>query len=258
MTPQKAKTILLCGSDAASNAMFHGLLERFPDLVAIQESAPSRRAMLRGRLKRLGWVAVSDQILFLAYASALGRRLFGKRIQDAWRESGLNTSPVPADRRICVPSINDPSVPALIRSLSPRAVSVHGTRIIKKAVLDAVEAPFINYHAGITPRYRGVHGAYWARAEGQTAECGVTVHLVDEGVDTGAIIAQSRFLPGRRDNFFTLPIRQLVLGVPLMAQALQDALSERLKSASAEGESHQRYHPGLTGYVWRGLTRRAW
>src|SRR5438093_9923670 len=45
-------------------------------------------------------------------------------------------------------------------------VVVNGTRIISEAVLTASDAVFINMHAGITPKYRGVHGGYWALYNG--------------------------------------------------------------------------------------------
>ena len=52
-------------------------------------------------------------------------------------------------------------------------------------LLEAVPAVFLNTLAGITPSYRGVHGAYWALVQRQPDACGVTVHLVDAGIDTG-------------------------------------------------------------------------
>ena len=40
-------------------------------------------------------------------------------------------------------------------------------------------------HAGITPQYRGVHGGYWAVVNNDPEHCGVTIHFVDKGIDTG-------------------------------------------------------------------------
>ncbi len=71
-------------------------------------------------------------------------------------------------------------------------VLVVGTRIISRKVLVAVAAPFINYHDGITPKYRGIHGGYWASAQSDLANFGVTVHLVDPGIDTGEVLYQAR------------------------------------------------------------------
>ena len=87
-------------------------------------------------------------------------------------------------------------------------------------VVDRVDAPFVNVHAGITPLYRGVHGGYWALASGDRGNCGVTVHLVDEGVDTGGILGQARVDPGPHDDFSTYPLLQLAAGLPLLLEVL--------------------------------------
>ncbi len=62
-------------------------------------------------------------------------------------------------------------------------------------------------HAGITLRYRGVHGGYWALAEQHPEWVGTTVHLVDPGIDTGGILAQSTFerVPRRHDRHVSRP-----------------------------------------------------
>ena len=89
----------------------------------------------------------------------------------------------------------------LLDSLRPDLVVVHGTRIISARVLASAGCPVVNMHAGITPRYRGVHGGYWALAEQHPDWVGTTVHLVDAGIDTGGILAQNTFeVSDRRHN----------------------------------------------------------
>src|SRR5690606_31292352 len=137
-------------------------------------------------------------------------------------------SPIPPHLISNGASINDPSTRAILRDVSPDVVVVNGTRIIAQSVLDAVDAPFLNTHAGITPAYRGVHGGYWALAEGQPELCGVTVHRVDRGIDTGDVIAQAIVHPTRADNFQTYPLLQLKAALPLLQDAVRAAASEKL------------------------------
>ena len=106
-------------------------------------------------------------------------------------------------------------------------VVVNGTRIIARRVLEASDAVFINTHCGITPEYRGVHGGYWALYRSDPENCGVTVHLVDPGIDTGGILAQQRIEPGPHDNFVTYPYLQLAAGLPLLVEAVGSALEGR-------------------------------
>ncbi len=63
-------------------------------------------------------------------------------------------------------------------------VAAYG-QILPKAVLE--HAPCINLHASILPRYRGASPIQQALLEGDN-ETGVTAMLMDEGLDTGAIL----------------------------------------------------------------------
>ena len=92
------------------------------------------------------------------------------------------------------------------------------------ALVISLAAPFINYHAGITPKYRGVHGGYWAKAEGDPGNFGITVHLIDKGIDTGEVLYQARLASTAEDNYSTFPYLQLVAALPLLERAADDAL----------------------------------
>ena len=50
----------------------------------------------------------------------------------------------------------------------------------------------VNMHPSLLPRYRGRAPINWAILHGET-ELGLTVHLIDDGMDTGNILAQARF-----------------------------------------------------------------
>ena len=110
-------------------------------------------------------------------------------------------------------------------------------------------------HAGITPMYRGVHGAYWALINNDSENCGVTVHLVDEGVDTGNVLYQANISVNRRDNFATYPLKQLAKGMPLLIMAVQQALSNTLSSYERSGKSVQWYHPAIWEYLYHRIFR---
>ena len=116
-------------------------------------------------------------------------------------------------------------------------------------MLSSTHAPFINTHAGITPKYRGTHGGYWALYNSDPGRCGVTVHLVDAGIDTGDIVDQAPIKPIREDSFVTYPYLQLAAALPLLVKAVQGALAGALPSRLATGESAVWYHPGLLQYL---------
>ncbi|RZK35168.1 MAG: formyl transferase, partial [Hymenobacter sp.] len=154
-----------------------------------------------------------------------------------------------------VPSVNSPECIALLQELQPDVVVVNGTRIIGKKVLASVPCPFLNTHAGITPLYRGVHGGYWALANNDPSHCGVSVHLVDTGIDTGGILYQALIAPTAEDNFTTYPLLQLAAGLPLLARGVRDALAGTLRRRPAPvGESRLWSHPTLSEY-WAAQRR---
>lgn len=70
-------------------------------------------------------------------------------------------------------------------------------RVIKEPLLRAFPGRILNIHPSLLPAFRGLEA--WRQAlEAGVPEAGCTVHLVDAGVDTGAILGQSRVqvLPG--------------------------------------------------------------
>ena len=115
-------------------------------------------------------------------------------------------------------------------------------------------ATFINTHQGITPQYRGSHGAYWALHEDDRNHCGVTVHLVDAGIDTGNIIGQAMTEPTPADSFVTYPYLQTAAALPILHKAISEARQDTLETRAISGPSAVWYHPGATQYL-RALLR---
>ena len=228
-----------------------------PRLEVIVEEAPSRSRMARRRAERVGWITVIGQILLVVLVLPGLRRRGRQRIDDIVATAGLSTAAAAGCHRVA--SINDPATVELIRSLDPTVVVVNGTRIIAGAVLDAISCPVINTHAGITPRYRGVHGGYWALAEGRRDLVGTTVHLVDPGIDTGGVLARAYFTPEPHDTIATLAYLHLVAGLPLLGAEVTAVLNGKKPSPLVEDippdGSRLYLHPTVWGYLYRRIVR---
>jgi hypothetical protein len=254
--PTGQVALLVIDSDLCRIAA-RSLAKRFPDLKIIVERHVSRRVLLHRRIARLGLVHVAGQLAFMSFARIL-RLASGRRIAEIIGHAGLEPRWPEACALLAVPSVNSPECIALLQQLKAKVVLVVGTRIISGAVLSAVAAPFINYHDGITPKYRGIHGGYWAAADGDLENFGVTVHLVDPGIDTGGVLYQARLSPAANDNYATFPYLQLVAALPLVARAAQDAIDGALKPGKVDLPSHLWSHPTLLGYLATALRRGAW
>ena len=252
-----SRVALLCGADDNSAAVANALTRAFGEIAILVEGKEPRSVFLKRRIRRLGLLAVLGQTAFVALLP-LVRRRSRTRIREIVETGKLDMSHALLERAAQVASVNAPEAIDWLRRQGPSVVVVNGTRIIARRVLEATDAVFINTHCGITPEYRGVHGGYWALYRSDPANCGVTVHLVDPGIDTGGILAQQRIEPGSRDNFVTYPYLQLAAGLPLLVAAVGSALEGRHVPQARDASGSLWYHPTIWQYLWGGFRRSVW
>ena len=65
-------------------------------------------------------------------------------------------------------------------------------RLLTPVLLEAYRSRIINIHPALLPKYPGTHGIEESYNSGDR-ELGVTIHYVDEGMDTGPVILQKSF-----------------------------------------------------------------
>jgi len=248
--------LLTCESEPGQIAARY-LAASFPELVVIAERPPSRFTLLRKRARRIGVLRVGGQLIFMGL-QRMQSRLARSRIAEIKLRLQISHHWPEGQPSLRVSSVNSAESVECLAALKPAAVLVMGTGLIQGAVLRRIDAPFINYHAGITPKYRGVHGGYWALAESDAANCGVTIHLVDEGIDTGAVLYQERISPTRSDNFSTYPYLQLERALPLLERAARDAIAGTLKPRAVNLPSRLWSHPTIWSYASAGFRRGVW
>ncbi len=235
----------------------NALRDKFGDIpIIIEEGEPasvfwSRRKKLLGRLKVASMQAARIPM-------KLTKRGTQARIAELIKDHALQPDP-PADAQIInVPSVNSEAARDAIRQLAPKAIFVVSTRMIGAKTLSSIDAPFINYHSGINPAYRGMYGGYFALANGEPQHFGATVHLVDQGVDTGGILYQSHVKVSAKDNFHTYIWVMAAGSREICIAAIDDALQGQLQPHKVDLPSHQYFAPTLGGYLWTGLRRGIW
>lgn len=248
---------LLCVADDSSAAVANALCREFRDIPILIEQREPRTRFLKRRIRRLGFMTVANQIAFAALMPVLRWRS-RNRIAEIVAAGGLDLDRACLDRAARVTSVNQEEAIAWLRRHRPRVVVVNGTRIIAPRVLEASDAQFINTHCGITPKYRGAHGGYWALYNGDREHCGVTIHRVDPGIDTGGILAQALIDPTPRDTITTYPYLQLSAALPRLIDAVRDSLAGKADASACDGPSGLWYHPTLVQYLAAGLLRRVW
>jgi phosphoribosylglycinamide formyltransferase-1 len=113
----------------------------------------------------------------------------GVRALDRAREAGVEIAVIEPDG---FPDRSDFDL-AVLRLLEDRRidalVSAGYMRLLGKPVLDVFGGRWLNIHPALLPSFPGMQGVRDALAHGVKVT-GVTVFLVDEGVDTGPIVSQ--------------------------------------------------------------------
>ena len=100
--------------------------------------------------------------------------------------------------------VNSTSVIEDFKALNPDlCVSMSYDQIIKANLRQIPKDGFINCHAGKLPNYRGRNVINWALINDEK-EIGITVHFIDDGIDTGDIISQIVIPITEKDHYGTL------------------------------------------------------
>ncbi len=92
-------------------------------------------------------------------------------------------------------------------------------RILPQAVLQATRLGFVNVHASLLPKYRGAAPITWAVVNGER-ETGVTLMLLDEGMDTGPMLDRWSTPIGENETAGELAERLSVMGAEAVRTGL--------------------------------------
>lgn len=129
-----------------------------------------------------------------------------------------------------------------LRGLAPDVCVIWSySMLLPKAVLDVPRYGTINVHAGPLPEYRGGHVIQWTIINGER-ESAATLHYVDAGIDTGPVIAESRFPIGELDDADAVRGRLQAAGTGLLRQwwpRVANGTAPRV----GQDESRARYWP---------------
>lgn len=117
--------------------------------------------------------------------------------------------------------LKHPDAVAWVRELKPELlVLAFVTQFVPLEMIKSASRGGINYHPSLLPKYRGGSAINWAVISGEP-ETGVTIHMIDEGVDTGPVILQEKVDISPDDTVKSLYFEKLYpLGIKLIAQTV--------------------------------------
>ena len=132
-------------------------------------------------------------------------------------------------------NFNDPKIVDLVKCFQADIIVFTGGGILKNEILNSSKLGILNCHLGILPQYRGMFPHIWAIYNKEFEAIGCTTHFMDEGIDTGPIIAKFP-IAIEKFNFFELS--------KILEDMIPDCLMESLeqirnKSATPELQNRQ-------------------
>jgi len=175
--------MILCGRSPRHLYVANRLCESARPVAIVQETGMQWsakkivRTLRRGGLWRKASRLLRDRRRFKGDAEA--RFFFGTQPARLLRPELL----------LEVSNINHPDVVALEGRLQPDVIAVFGTSLIHGPLLSSGRLGIFNLHGGLSPRYRGADCTFWALFNGEPDQVGCTLHRIDNGIDTGTLIA---------------------------------------------------------------------
>lgn len=152
--------------------------------------------------------------------------VFTQPDRPAGRGRRVVESPVKQEAQACGLAVFQPkslrreAVQAELRQLKPDVIVVAAYGLIlPQAVLDIPPHGCLNVHASLLPKYRGAAPIAFALLEGER-ETGITIMLMEAGLDTGPILAQRAIPIAADDNAGTLEQKLSSLGAELLRETL--------------------------------------
>jgi methionyl-tRNA formyltransferase len=128
-------------------------------------------------------------------------------------------------------NLRDPAAVAELRALAPEVIVVvaYG-QILRRDVLAIPPRGVLNVHPSLLPRWRGASPIPAAILEGDV-QTGVTIMLMDAGMDSGPILSQETHAIDDNDTAASLSQRLSAVGAELLADTLPRWLSREIEPA---------------------------
>ena len=263
MTDGRLKIVILTGQDSASTCLFISKLINLPQVEIVGILLESQPQSFKRRLRNLQRNIRREGVSYMPFRLAEFLKDFLNRlaarivIQEEVVELLRQSFP---ERAFCLADIGRLSnIPLLqVGNLNAEAAAktlqsfnsdlgvVLGTRILKRSTFAIPRMGCINLHMGKVPEYRGMPPAFWELYDGQST-AGITVHSVDDGLDTGDILIEGTVSIHPKDSPETLRKKLEVRSSELLAQCVAEL---------AQGQAVRRPQPPSNYKPYTSPTRR--
>lgn len=253
------RTALICQADDPLNR--EGMarwLASFTDLagvVILDETKQRAWQRVRREVRRIGLLRFLDVVAFrLYYKLALSAR------DRQWETATLDElqrrfPPLASETRMLqAASPNTPEVAAFLRECRPDLVIARCKWILKPEIFSIPPDGTFVMHPGICPQYRNAHGCFWALAQNDLGNVGMTLLRIDRGVDTGPVYGFFRCnYDEQADSHIVIQHRTVFDNLDAIAARLLDIHEGRAERIDTRGlPSGEWGQPWLSAYrTWK-------
>jgi amino acid adenylation domain-containing protein len=102
-------------------------------------------------------------------------------------------------------------------------LSVFNLQILPVEMIRLPRIAALNYHDAVLPRFAGLHATSWALINGEQSH-GVTWHLIDAGIDTGAVVAQRAVAISEDDTALSLNVKCSAAALEALSDLIPDLI----------------------------------
>ncbi len=238
-------------------------LSSFSELVGIiilKEKNERVYKRIKREVKRVGILRFADVILFRFYY-----RLFCAKKDAVWEHEQLSLSrrsyPANLDKIPVLEthSPNSKEARRFIENLAPDIMIARCKTILRKSIFSIPTAGTFVMHPGICPEYRNAHGCFWALANDDLENVGMTLLKVDKGVDTGSVFGYYTYDFDEINESHNVIQHRVVLEnlKEMEAKLVSVFTGEALPLDTAGRKSATWGQPWLTAYLkWKYKARR--
>lgn len=184
----------------------------------------------------------------------LDQLLDGQYLRQWWRHSGI----LP----IAVPHLNHAVSRATIEALQPDIIVRVSGGILKREIFALARLATLNIHHGQAPLIRGMWSIPWGIVEGRCDWIGASVHVIDDGIDTGRVLWRGTPQLALGDTGDTLFFRAHLQASEALVKIIRDYTQGKIPGFLSDAETSSTYRsaPGVgtwLRYLYLGKGTRA-
>ena len=259
------RSVLICHHDEPLNrfalARWMASFTELAAIIVVREPQARLKRRVRREIERVGILRFVDVLGFRLY-----QRLALAKTDAAWTDATLSAllqryPDVPATCRVLeTSSPNSAETLKLLEEVQPDLIVARCKTILKEQVFGIAKKGTFVMHPGVCPEYRNAHGCFWALANRDLNNVGMTLLQIDKGVDTGPVYGYYGCdFDELRESHVVIQSRVVFDNLDALRAKIEEIVSGKAQRIDISGRQSRAWgQPWLTSYLrWKRAARKA-